>query len=86
MCAAISARPMMKFESGYTVETVFDGSKLGIEPYSVEVLPGGELLVLDSANSNLYRISASLSLCECLFCFDYVMDWKYCLLGSSSLY
>ncbi|KAK7845154.1 chlorophyll synthase [Quercus suber] len=59
---AISGRPMMKFESGYTVETVFDGSKLGIEPYSVEMLPGGELLVLDSANSNLYRISASLPL------------------------
>lgn len=59
---AISGRPMMKFESGYTVETVFDGSKLGIEPYSVEVLPGGELLILDSANSNLYRISSSLSL------------------------
>lgn len=59
---AITGRPMMKFESGYTVETVFDGSKLGIEPYSVEVLPGGELLILDSANSNLYRISSSLSL------------------------
>ncbi|GLT50295.1 hypothetical protein SLA2020_237890 [Shorea laevis] len=59
---AISGRPMMKFEGGYTVETVFDGSKLGIEPYSVEVLPNGELLILDSANSNIYRISASLSL------------------------
>ncbi|XP_042982281.1 uncharacterized protein LOC122311712 isoform X1 [Carya illinoinensis] len=59
---AISVRPMMKFESGYTVETVFDGSKLGIEPYSVEVLPSGELLILDSANSNIYRISSSLSL------------------------
>ncbi|KAL3501214.1 hypothetical protein ACH5RR_035663 [Cinchona calisaya] len=59
---AISGRPMMKFESGYTVETVFDGSKLGIEPHSVEVLPSGELLILDSANSNLYRISSSLSL------------------------
>ncbi|TXG56334.1 hypothetical protein EZV62_017647 [Acer yangbiense] len=59
---AIAGRPMMKFESGYTVETVFDGSKLGIEPFSVEVLPSGELLVLDSANSNLYRISSSLSL------------------------
>ncbi|KAF5443181.1 hypothetical protein F2P56_035762 [Juglans regia] len=59
---AVSARPMMKFESGYTVETVFDGSKLGIEPYSVEVLPNEELLLLDSANSNIYRISASLSL------------------------
>ncbi|KAJ6689427.1 hypothetical protein OIU85_005795 [Salix viminalis] len=58
----ISGRPMMKFESGYTVETVFDGSKLGIEPYSVQVLPSGELLILDSANSNIYRISTSLSL------------------------
>lgn len=52
----------MKFESGYSVETVFDGSKLGIEPYAVEVLPNGELLILDSANSNVYRISSSLSL------------------------
>ncbi|XP_038694899.1 uncharacterized protein LOC119992271 isoform X2 [Tripterygium wilfordii] len=59
---AISGRPLMKFESGYTVETVFDGSKLGIEPYYVEVLPNGELLILDSANSNLYRTSSSLSL------------------------
>lgn len=52
---------MMKFEDGYTVETVFDGSKLGIEPYSVEVSPNGELLVLDSVNSNLYKISTPLS-------------------------
>ncbi|KAL8150210.1 hypothetical protein V2J09_020018 [Rumex salicifolius] len=58
---AISGRPMMKFESGYMVETVFDGSKLGIEPYSVKVLPSEELLILDSVNSNLYRISSSLS-------------------------
>ena len=54
----------MKFEDGYSVETVFDGSKLGIEPYSVEVLPNGELLVLDSENSNIYKISSSLSLCK----------------------
>ncbi|KAJ0544798.1 putative six-bladed beta-propeller, TolB [Helianthus annuus] len=58
----ITGRPMMKFESGYEVETVFDGSKLGIEPHALEVLPNGELLVLDSANSNLYKISSSLSL------------------------
>ncbi|XP_060214328.1 uncharacterized protein LOC132641376 isoform X1 [Lycium barbarum] len=56
-----SGRPMMKFESGYSVETVFDGSKLGIEPYSVEIMSSGELLILDSANSNLYKISSSLS-------------------------
>ncbi|XP_026661594.1 uncharacterized protein LOC103710050 [Phoenix dactylifera] len=58
---AIAVRPTMKFESGYTVETVFDGSKLGIEPYSVEVTQTGELLVLDSVNSNIYRISLPLS-------------------------
>lgn len=62
--AAMASRQQVKFESGYTVDTVFDGSKLGIEPYSVEVLPSGDLLILDSANNNLYRISASLSLCK----------------------
>ncbi|KAE8711696.1 NHL domain-containing protein isoform 2 [Hibiscus syriacus] len=34
---AITGRSMVKFESGYTVETVFDGSKLGIEPHTVEL-------------------------------------------------
>ncbi|XP_068642601.1 uncharacterized protein [Aristolochia californica] len=58
---AISGRSMMKFESGYMVETVFDGSKLGIEPFAVEVLPSGDLLLLDSANSNIYKISPPLS-------------------------
>lgn len=58
----------MKFESGYTVETVFDGSKLGIDPYSVEVLPSGELLILDSTNSNIYKISSSLSQCKWIYC------------------
>ena len=65
--ADTSSRSMMKFEGGYTVETVFDGSKLGIEPYSLEVSPTGELLVLDSENSNIYRISAPLSRCKLLF-------------------
>ncbi|XVE67957.1 hypothetical protein DITRI_Ditri09bG0029600 [Diplodiscus trichospermus] len=58
---AVSSRSMVKFEGGYTVETVFDGSKLGIEPYSVEVSPSGDLLVLDSENSNIYKISMPLS-------------------------
>ncbi|CAN8239181.1 unnamed protein product [Cochlearia groenlandica] len=58
----IATRSMVKFEDGYTVETVFDGSKLGIEPYSIEVLPNGEMLILDSENSNIYKISSSLSL------------------------
>ena len=56
---------MVKYEGGYTVETVFDGSKLGIEPYSVEVTQGGELLVMDSMNSNIYRMALPLSRCEC---------------------
>jgi len=64
--AALGVKSMMKFESGYSVETVFDGSKLGIEPYAVEVLPDGDLLILDSVNSNIYRISSSLSLCKCV--------------------
>ncbi|KAG0467673.1 hypothetical protein HPP92_018660 [Vanilla planifolia] len=58
---AVVGRPLMKFETGYLVETVFDGSKLGIEPYSVEMLSSGELLVLDSVNSNIYVMSLPLS-------------------------
>ncbi|KAK8582848.1 hypothetical protein V6N13_069616 [Hibiscus sabdariffa] len=73
---AITSKPMVTFESGYTVETVFDGSKLGIEPHTVEVLPSGELLILDSANSNLYRISASLSLFE--FCHSTCFIYGHC--------
>lgn len=49
----------MRFESGYTVKTLFDGTKLGVEPYAVEILPSGDLLVLDSANSNLYVLTES---------------------------
>lgn len=67
MVSAISSRSMMKFEGGYTVETVFDGSKLGIEPYSVEISPAGEVLILDSQNSNIYEIPTPLSRCELLF-------------------
>ncbi|KAL5713158.1 hypothetical protein ACHQM5_015263 [Ranunculus cassubicifolius] len=57
----ITGRPVLKYEEGYIVETVFDGSKLGIVPYSVEVLPSGEIMVLDSAHSNLYTISTPFS-------------------------
>ncbi|KAL3833175.1 hypothetical protein ACJIZ3_007911 [Penstemon smallii] len=58
---AVSTRSMVKFEDGYNVETVFDGSKLGIEPYSVEVSAAGDILVLDSENSNIYKISTLFS-------------------------
>ncbi|RAL40903.1 hypothetical protein DM860_008601 [Cuscuta australis] len=57
----VSSRSTMKFESGYTVETVFDGSKVGIEPFSVEVSPAGEVLILDYQNSNIYKTSSPLS-------------------------
>ena len=35
---------------------VFDGSKLGIELHAVEITPAGDLLVLESINSNIYRV------------------------------
>ncbi|CAE6101940.1 unnamed protein product [Arabidopsis arenosa] len=60
--SGVSSRSMVKYESGYNIETVFDGSKLGIEPYAIEVSPnGGELIVLDSENSNIHKISMPLS-------------------------
>jgi len=55
---------MVKFESGYNVETIFDGSKLGIEPHSIEISSDGEYLVLDSENSNIYKISSPISRCK----------------------
>jgi hypothetical protein len=55
---------MVRYEGGYAVDTVFDGSKLGIEPHVVEVTPAGDLLVLDSINSNIYRVQLPLSPCE----------------------
>lgn len=70
MISAIPSRSMMKFEGGYTVETVFDGSKLGMEPYAVEISEDGEIFVLDSENSNIYKISAPLSRRELL-----VLPW-----------
>lgn len=58
---AITGRSMIKFEGGYSVETVFDGSKLGIDPYSIEVSPTGDLIILDSINSNVHKVSSPLS-------------------------
>lgn len=59
---------MLEFESGYTVETVFDGSKHGIEPHAIQVSPDGELLILDSANSNILTVTPPLSRCMCVTC------------------
>lgn len=82
----VSGRPVVKFESGYTVETVFDGSKLGIEPFAVQVLPGGELLVLDSDNSNIYKISLPLSRCKWVY-FSSGLVWfsGFCSLDLSDI-
>lgn len=41
---------------GCKVETMFNGSKLEIEPYLVDVSPIKELLVLDNENSNICKI------------------------------
>ncbi|KAJ3679079.1 hypothetical protein LUZ60_017090 [Juncus effusus] len=57
----VSGRTGMKFESGYNIETVFDGTKSGIEPHSITLSPDGDILILDSANSNIYTISPPLS-------------------------
>ncbi|XP_057822380.2 uncharacterized protein LOC131034797 [Cryptomeria japonica] len=54
-------RSFLQFESGYVVETVLEGSKLGIDPYTIEVSPDGELLILDSDNSNIHRLTPPLS-------------------------
>ncbi|ONI30534.1 hypothetical protein PRUPE_1G256400 [Prunus persica] len=44
-------------EDGYTVTTVIDGHKLGINPYSVLPRPGSsDLLVLDSSGSAVYTV------------------------------
>lgn len=59
--ATAAGRSMVRYEGGYAVDTVFDGSKLGIEPHAVEVTPAGDLLVLDSINSNIYRVQLPLS-------------------------
>ena len=45
------------------MEMVFDSSMLGIEPYSREVTQNGELLVMDSMNSNNYRMVLPMSRC-----------------------
>lgn len=54
-------RNFPQFESGYMVETVLEGNKLGIDPYTIEVSPDGDLLVLDSVNSNIFRLTPPLS-------------------------
>ena len=59
----ISDRSFLQFESGYVVETVLEGSKIGIEPYNIEVSSDGGFLILDSDNINIHRLTPPLSRC-----------------------
>ncbi|XP_068642961.1 uncharacterized protein [Aristolochia californica] len=52
---------VVQFENGYLVETIVEGNKLGVEPYSIRVSQEGELFAVDSVNSNLVRITPPLS-------------------------
>ncbi|XP_077251106.1 uncharacterized protein LOC143890346 [Tasmannia lanceolata] len=52
---------VLQFESGYFVETLVEGNKLGIQPHSIRVSPDGELFAVDSVNSNIVRITPPLS-------------------------
>ncbi|XP_009363515.2 uncharacterized protein LOC103953505 isoform X2 [Pyrus x bretschneideri] len=47
----------MVLEDGYTVTTLIDGHKLGVNPHSVLARPGSsDLLVLDSSGSAVYTV------------------------------
>ncbi|CAA0815886.1 NHL domain-containing protein [Striga hermonthica] len=52
---------VLQFEEGYLVETVVEGSELGIEPYSIRVSHDGELFAVDAINSKIVRITPPLS-------------------------
>ncbi|PKA64462.1 hypothetical protein AXF42_Ash007207 [Apostasia shenzhenica] len=56
-----TAEDSPQFESGYFVETLVDGNKLGIVPYTIRVSPEGELFTVDSENNNIVKISPPLS-------------------------
>ncbi|XP_008790030.2 uncharacterized protein LOC103707358 isoform X2 [Phoenix dactylifera] len=52
---------ILAFESGYFVETVVDGDKLGVVPHTIRVSPEGELFAVDSINNKIVRITPPLS-------------------------
>jgi len=53
----------LQFESGYFVETLVEGGKLGFVPYSIRVSPEEELFAVDSENNNIVRVTPPLSQC-----------------------
>ena len=83
----------LQFESGYFVETLVEGDKLGVTPHTIRVSPveGGELLAVDSAHSNIVRITPPLS--ECMFHFPppligvcFILLYIFIYLSHCSLY
>ncbi|ONK80115.1 uncharacterized protein A4U43_C01F14040 [Asparagus officinalis] len=51
----------LQFESGYFVETLVEGGKLGFVPYTIRVSSEGELFAVDSENNNVVKITPPLS-------------------------
>uniref|UniRef100_A0A7N0VFN8 NHL repeat-containing protein n=1 Tax=Kalanchoe fedtschenkoi TaxID=63787 RepID=A0A7N0VFN8_KALFE len=55
-----TVRSELVLEEGYTVTTLIDGNKLGLNPHSI--LPrSSDFVVLDSAHSGFYTLSAPIS-------------------------
>lgn len=54
---------VVQFESGYLVETVVEGTDIGVVPYKIRISEDGELFAVDSINSNIVRITPPLSQC-----------------------
>lgn len=52
---------VVQFESGYLVETVVEGTDIGVVPYKIRISEDGELFAVDSINSNIVRITPPLS-------------------------
>nr|XP_011460801.1 PREDICTED: uncharacterized protein LOC101313487 isoform X2 [Fragaria vesca subsp. vesca] len=52
---------VVQFESGYLVETVVEGTKIGVVPFKIRISEDGELFAVDSVNSNIVRIALPLS-------------------------
>ncbi|KAM5562105.1 hypothetical protein ABKV19_017360, partial [Rosa sericea] len=54
---------VVQFESGYLVETVMEGTDIGVVPFKIRISEDGELFAVDSVNSNIVRITPPLSQC-----------------------
>ncbi|XP_044473937.1 uncharacterized protein LOC123202181 isoform X2 [Mangifera indica] len=52
---------VLQFENGYLVETVVEGSEIGVVPYKIRVSEDGELFAVDEVNSNIVKITPPLS-------------------------